>query len=154
MLRITALSVLKFAQVLKFTALSADLKSEEPIDVVCHESYPDNATVWDGYTLVKFVPFNPVDKYTMAIIKDNATDKIFRVMKGAPQVCPRSCGLCARPLGPFMYIGSWWWLGGRDQVCPCSRGQRARALGPVMYVGSWWWLGGRHQEFVCPLRVL
>lgn len=55
--------------------------------MVCHESYPDNATVWNDYTLVKFVPFNPVDKFTMAIIRENATDKIFRVMKGAPQVC-------------------------------------------------------------------
>lgn len=73
-------------QVLKYTALSADLKSEEPIDVVCHESYPDNATLWDHYSLVKFVPFNPVDKFTMAIVKDNASGSVFRVLKGAPQV--------------------------------------------------------------------
>jgi H+-transporting ATPase len=74
-------------QVLKFTALSADLRSEEPIDVVCHESYPQNATLWDNYSLVKFVPFNPVDKFTMAIVKENSTGHVFRVMKGAPQVC-------------------------------------------------------------------
>jgi H+-transporting ATPase len=69
-----------------FTALSADLKSEEPIDVVCHESYPDNATLWDEWTMLKYVPFNPVDKFTMDICKENKTGTIYRVLKGAPQV--------------------------------------------------------------------
>eukprot|EP00884_Botryococcus_braunii_P014021 jgi/Botrbrau1/2261/Bobra.101_2s0085.1 len=73
-------------EVLMFTALSADLKSEEPIDVVCHESYPDNATLWDNWTMLKYVPFNPVDKFTMDIVKENKTGKIYRVVKGAPQV--------------------------------------------------------------------
>ncbi len=73
-------------QVLKFTALSADAHGEEPIDIVCLESYPDSATLWDNYKLVKFVPFNPVDKFTMAIIQDAKTGNVFRVLKGAPQV--------------------------------------------------------------------
>jgi H+-transporting ATPase len=47
-------------------------------------------TLWgEGgtYTMAKFVPFNPTDKYTIAFVRDNATGKIERVMKGAPQVC-------------------------------------------------------------------
>lgn len=47
------------------------------------------------YTLKKFVPFNPVDKYTIAIVSDNKTGRAFRVMKGAPQV--RMCCLIRKP---------------------------------------------------------
>ena len=36
--------------------------------------------------MVKFVPFNPTDKITIAFTKDNKTGEIMRVMKGAPQV--------------------------------------------------------------------
>ena len=36
--------------------------------------------------IIKFVPFNPTDKYTIAFVSENATGKIQRVMKGAPQV--------------------------------------------------------------------
>ena len=34
------------------------------------------------------MPFNPVDKYTIAIVKDRNTGATFRIMKGAPQVSP------------------------------------------------------------------
>lgn len=54
--------------------------------MVMHDSYPGKDTLWQNYTLKKFVPFNPVDKFTMAIVQENATGKIQRVMKGAPQV--------------------------------------------------------------------
>ena len=36
--------------------------------------------------IIKFVPFNPTDKYTIAFVKNNATGQVERVMKGAPQV--------------------------------------------------------------------
>ena len=54
--------------------------------MVMHDSYPGKDTLWQNYTLKKFVPFNPVDKFTMAIVVENATGKVQRVMKGAPQV--------------------------------------------------------------------
>lgn len=57
--------------------------------MVMHDSYPGKDTLWQNYTLKKFIPFNPVDKFTMAIVQENATGKVQRVMKGAPQVC---CG--------------------------------------------------------------
>jgi len=78
------------AQVLKYAALSANISTEEPIDMVMHDSYPGKDTLWQSYTLKKFVPFNPVDKFTMAIVQENATGKVQRVMKGAPQARRRA----------------------------------------------------------------
>jgi H+-transporting ATPase len=76
--------------VLKWGALSANIVSEEPIDVVLHEAYDDHDHLWNDYTLEKFIPFNPTDKYTIAHVKDNKTGETTRIMKGAPQVRPRA----------------------------------------------------------------
>ncbi len=46
---------------------------------------PCSDTLWQEYSLTKFIPFNPTDKYTIAYVKDNKTGAIERVMKGAPQ---------------------------------------------------------------------
>ncbi|CAK0787749.1 hypothetical protein CVIRNUC_010971 [Coccomyxa viridis] len=73
-------------EAMKYGALSANIVSEEPIDMVLHESYEGNKTLWDDYTLEKFVPFNPTDKYTIAVVKEKANGKEHRIMKGAPQV--------------------------------------------------------------------
>ena len=73
---------------LKLGALSANISSQEPIDVVMHESCEDNATLWDHYKQSKFVPFNPTDKYTIATVVPNDGSAPFRLMKGAPQVPP------------------------------------------------------------------
>ena len=72
--------------VLKYGALSANIVTEEPIDMVLHDSYPYKDSLWEDYKLNKFVPFNPVDKVTIAFIQEKATGKLMRVMKGAPQV--------------------------------------------------------------------
>jgi magnesium-transporting ATPase (P-type) len=40
----------------------------------------------DSYKLLKFVPFNPVDKYTSATIQELSTGRVFRLLKGSPQV--------------------------------------------------------------------
>ena len=71
---------------LMYGALSANIVSEEPIDMVLHESYEGNKTLWDDWTLEKFVPFNPTDKYTIAVVKNKASGQEKRIMKGAPQV--------------------------------------------------------------------
>lgn len=50
---------------------------------------------------VKFVPFNPTDKYTIATIQDASGGPVYRLMKGAPQVrllC-FSCGYFVRASG-------------------------------------------------------
>ncbi|KAK9829684.1 hypothetical protein WJX72_007324 [[Myrmecia] bisecta] len=78
-------------ETLKFGALSANIVTEEPIDMVMHESYPGNKTLWDEYEMVRFLPFNPTDKITVATVRDKATGKVIRVMKGAPQVILKKC---------------------------------------------------------------
>ncbi|KAJ1509210.1 hypothetical protein HMI54_002547 [Coelomomyces lativittatus] len=45
-----------------------------------------------GYTIVKFIPFNPVTKYTEAHVFHQATNTTFRCMKGAPHVILEVCG--------------------------------------------------------------
>lgn len=78
-------------EVIKYGALSANIVTEEPIDMVLHESYPEKDTLWDDYKMAKFIPFNPVDKYTVAYVEDKSTGKVDRVMKGAPQVVVKNC---------------------------------------------------------------
>lgn len=53
---------------------------------VLAESYEHKDTLWNDYECPKFIPFNPVDKYTIAIIRDLKTGEMMRIMKGAPQV--------------------------------------------------------------------
>ena len=53
---------------------------------VLAESYPEKDTLWNHYECPKFIPFNPVDKYTIAIIRDKQSGEMMRIMKGAPQV--------------------------------------------------------------------
>ncbi len=121
-------------EVLKWGALSANIVSEEPIDVVMHEAYDGNATLWDNYTLQKFIPFNPTDKYTIAIVKDNKTGEVTRIMKGAPQVRATivciilsantaevisKCPLKRRSAAHLVSKGATW------SAC-CSTGQRVK----------------------------
>lgn len=43
-------------------------------------------TLKERFKTTKYIPFNPVDKFTCATILDNQTGKSFRVLKGSPQV--------------------------------------------------------------------
>lgn len=61
---------------------------------VLAESYPEKDTLWNNYECPKFIPFNPVDKYTIAIIRDKETGEMMRIMKGAPQVLRQRLLLC------------------------------------------------------------
>ena len=74
------------ASLLRHCALSANVVTEEPIDLVLYNAYDARATLWDENRLLKFVPFNPTDKYTVATVEEKGTGRKFRVMKGAPQV--------------------------------------------------------------------
>lgn len=76
--------------VLKYGALSANIVTEEPIDMVLYESYAEREFIKERYTLKKFIPFNPVDKFTVAHLVENDTGKYIQVMKGAPQVVVRN----------------------------------------------------------------
>jgi magnesium-transporting ATPase (P-type) len=58
----------------------------QPIDMCVHNSYDGKDTLWDNWELVKYTPFNPVDKRTVALVKNKATGELIRCSKGAPQV--------------------------------------------------------------------
>ncbi|KAJ3375560.1 hypothetical protein GGF31_004679 [Allomyces arbusculus] len=45
-----------------------------------------------GFKVLKFMPFNPNDKYTRAKVQNLETGEIFECIKGAPQVVIRLCG--------------------------------------------------------------
>lgn len=49
-------------------------------------THPQADTLKDKFTKLKWVPFNPVDKFTQVTCKDNASGRVFRLMKGSPQV--------------------------------------------------------------------
>eukprot|EP01134_Creolimax_fragrantissima_P006719 CFRG6719T1 len=73
--------------ILFYGALGAKIENEEPIDLCCHDAYGKKKDIlWDEYTCIKYVPFNPNEKRTIATIREEATGKIFRASKGAPQV--------------------------------------------------------------------
>lgn len=74
---------------IKYAALSADTVGEEAIDLVLHNTYCDKDRLWapaGPYTRLRCVPFNPTDKFTLAVVRDDATGRVVRLMKGAPQV--------------------------------------------------------------------
>lgn len=71
----------------RYAALSAQINSEEAIDVVLVESYPGNGTMWNNLKQSKYVPFNPTDKYTIGYVTNPADGSTYQLLKGAPQVC-------------------------------------------------------------------
>lgn len=73
-------------EILKLSALSSQIDSEEAIDIVLVESYHGKEGLWNGLKQSKFVPFNPVDKYTISHITETSSNKSYRLLKGAPQV--------------------------------------------------------------------
>ena len=76
-------------EVMKYAALSTNTVTEEPIDVVLFESYPDCQKLKDIYKTIKFIPFNPTDKFTCATVLEESTGKVIRLLKGSPQVWRR-----------------------------------------------------------------
>nr|QEH60479.1 H+-translocating ATPase P-type [Dunaliella maritima] len=73
-------------EIMRMGALSANTVTEEPIDMVLWESYPDRETIKRDYKHTKYFPFNPNDKITIATCLEIATGRVFRVLKGSPQV--------------------------------------------------------------------
>src|SRR5947208_10770729 len=65
-------------------SLASRAADNDPIDLAIMAGLTD-PSVLKSYQQEKYVPFDPVDKRTEATIKD-ASGKVFRVTKGAPQV--------------------------------------------------------------------
>ena len=77
------------------------------ISQVLQESYPEKDTLWSKYECLKFIPFNPVDKYTIAVIKDLKSGEVTRIMKGAPQV-PHLCLLPVQGFSASIPVWRQW----------------------------------------------
>ncbi|KAG1652728.1 hypothetical protein FOA52_007442 [Chlamydomonas sp. UWO 241] len=81
------------ADVMKHGALSTNIVTEEPIDMVLYNAYPDPEALKKWKT-TKFVPFNPTDKLTCATLVEEGTGRIMRVAKGSPQVILKKAWNC------------------------------------------------------------
>src|SRR5437867_3083007 len=72
------------ATLILMASLASRAADNDPIDLAVMAGLKD-PSVLKSYQQEKYVPFDPVDKRTEATIKD-ASGKVFRVTKGAPQV--------------------------------------------------------------------
>ncbi|KAK9798585.1 hypothetical protein WJX73_003965 [Symbiochloris irregularis] len=75
--------------VMKYAALSAQINSEEAIDVVLVESYEGNHSMWNNLKQSKYIPFNPTDKFTIGYVTNPTDGSTYQLLKGAPQVVLR-----------------------------------------------------------------
>ena len=110
---------------------------------VLAESYPHKDTLWNDYECPKFIPFNPVDKYTIAVIRDLKSGEMMRVMKGAPQVSHtfkrgvllRSHGGQALRCGcPLCYLR----VMSEQRLAASIAADASFASQPVFCVNAWW----------------
>src|SRR5436309_10369586 len=69
---------------ISMASLASRAADNDPIDLAVLAGLKD-PSVLKSYQQETYVPFDPVDKRTEATIKD-ASGKVFRVTKGAPQV--------------------------------------------------------------------
>src|SRR5881392_1751611 len=72
------------ATLILMASLASRAADNDPIDLAVLAGLKD-PSILKTYQQEKYVPFDPVDKRTEATIKD-ASGKVFRVTKGAPQV--------------------------------------------------------------------
>jgi H+-transporting ATPase len=72
-------------------ALASKAENADAIDAAVLGGLED-PIVLSNYEQLEFVPFNPVDKRTQAMVRD-AKGHTFQVTKGAPQVIVSLCGL-------------------------------------------------------------
>jgi H+-transporting ATPase len=77
------------AELILYGSLASKEENQDPIDLAVLAGLADKAAL-QGYTQVKFVPFDPVNKKTESTIKD-AEGHTFKVAKGAPQVIMELC---------------------------------------------------------------
>ncbi|KAI9486602.1 MAG: plasma-membrane proton-efflux P-type ATPase [Benjaminiella poitrasii] len=80
--------------ILLYSYLVSEIATDDPIEfavrTAAEKHHPqvnnDGSHTVQGYQIVSFKPFNPVDKIAEATIEEIATQNKFRVAKGAPQV--------------------------------------------------------------------
>jgi H+-transporting ATPase len=84
------------ATLILMASLASRAADNDPIDLAVMAGLKDSA-ILKSYQQEEYVPFDPVDKRTEATITD-ASGKIFRVTKGAPQVILALTKLSGRDL--------------------------------------------------------
>jgi H+-transporting ATPase len=72
-------------------ALASEEEDPDPIDLAVLAGVGDRTSL-QGYTRVRFVPFDPVHKKTEGTLRDSE-NRTFKVSKGAPQVIMAMCHL-------------------------------------------------------------
>lgn len=70
---------------MRYGALSARIENNEPIDVCIHEACREHERLWDEWELLHYVPFDPVNKRTIATVRCRATGAVVRAVKGIVQ---------------------------------------------------------------------
>jgi H+-transporting ATPase len=78
-------------ELILYGALASKEEDQDPIDLAVLGGLKDKRVIQD-YTLVRFVPFDPVHKRTESTVRD-AGSRTFQVTKGAPQVVIDLCHL-------------------------------------------------------------
>ena len=78
-------------ELILYGALACKEEDQDPIDLAVLGGVKDKGLL-QGYTLVRFVPFDPVHKKTESTVRDS-NNRTFKVTKGAPQVIMEICDL-------------------------------------------------------------
>jgi len=79
--------------ILRNAVLASRREGAEAIDTAIFSTTPEDiiASAEGDYEVLRFVPFNPTDKKTEAVVKEKATGRIFSVSKGSPDVINKLC---------------------------------------------------------------
>src|SRR6266481_5114753 len=110
-------------------SLASRAADNDPIDLAIMAGLRDSS-VLKGYQQENYVPFDPVNKRTEATIKD-ASGKVFRVTKGAPQVILGLAKLSAADLEKAQRAVNGF----------ASRGYRTIGVAVAQGDGPWAFLG-------------
>ena len=84
-------------ELILYGALASKEEDQDPIDLAVLAGIKD-AEALQRYTVIHFVPFDPVHKKTESTVKD-AQGRTFKATKGAPQVIMELCHLDAETFG-------------------------------------------------------
>lgn len=78
-----------------------------------HNTYHDRDNLWGQYKRLKYVPFNPVDKFTMAVVEDKQTGKVRGCWGGGASVDDRPPYIDRPPIMQRMVAAVRMWAKAR-----------------------------------------
>ena len=120
-------------EVITTAALSSAKESNDPIDMAIfarHSSMAATGVLSDNFVIVDFVPFDPVQKYSTATVRDGSGGT-FDVAKGAPQAI---AALGKLNDNQAALLDTW-------VLELAERGYRALGVGRTDARGAWQYLG-------------